>query len=176
MDKGKRVAGAVTVLAIAIAAGMPATGSTAAGATKTGKITMNTEVTLNFPAPGNYRGKVKTTGRAKVKRVAKHNGTVASGKKLRKAKDEVAKTCRNLKSINLVTVHHLPKDGPKFLIGKEAPFTEGAPFEYHISGDEPPTGDDVRARSGKRTAVFEVGKHKWKAICPTATKTAAYPH
>ena len=144
---------------------------------RAGLMVVPKKITLQFPSPGRYEGKVKVV-RVKGKRVATTKTGARAGKKAkRNAKKKGKQRClvRNLLEENVDVIH---LSTPPFLIGFDKPVTSTGPAtggRYGVSGNEPPTGDFVRAQHPSGNFRVRTGKFRWEVRCKGAKRTRPYP-
>jgi len=141
----------------------------AAGAAKTGQIVAAKFIFLKFPSPGVYTGTLKV-GKPMVKRNAV-SGRPAGPRVRQKAKRMAASFCKEAVRKFPVEVDHLSK--PLFQIGDDLVDRR---FKYRVEGEEPPTGDPVRARQLAGFDVIKVKRWRWKINCRGDKTIKSYPY
>lgn len=154
---------------------MASAAPTAASA-RDGLIVVRERITLTFPVPGVYKGKVLLL-EAKIKRAATRGKSKANTPKDKdRARATALNACRETISKRQVTVLHLSK--PPFRIGVDMPRENGG--YYRVSGPQPPKGDPVKAFQSAtsrrvRTANARL-RYRWRVKCQGAQVTKPYPY
>jgi len=165
------------VISVAMAAGLVATlVAPNQAAARDGRIVVREKITLNFPSPGVYRGKVFNL-EAKVKQIAtRARFKAASAKEKKRARGAALGACKRTISERQVTVLHLSK--PPFRIGVDAPTKYIG--TYLVSGPQPPKGDPVKGfQSGTSKQVRSgtpAARYRWRVQCMGAQVTKPYPY
>ena len=141
----------------------------AAGAAQTGQIVVAKFIFLKFPSPGVYTGTLKL-GKPKVKRNAA-SGRPAGPRVRQKARHMAGSFCKTVVRKFPVEVDHL--SNPLFQIGEDLVDRR---FKYRVEGEEPPTGDPVRARQLAGFDVIKVKRWRWRIKCRGDKTIKPYPY
>jgi hypothetical protein len=166
-----RLVATAAAVAVGLVAASVAPGE--AFARQDGIIVVQQTLTLNFPAPGLYKGEVDLK-KPKLKRNAKRGRRHAPKADRSFAKFAARKFCRNNIWDTPVRVLHLSK--PPFPIGADTPTVLQS---YSVAGAQPPTGELVKAfqlGASKRSWVGKSpNRYRWRIRCKGAQVTKPYP-
>lgn len=156
--------------------------ASAAGAeSRTGRIGVRAQITLQFPNPGEYAGAVKHPRATMRKNAISRHGPASRRQRarvLRKAPRKCAREraesgVRDGHRGGLVRVFHLSR--PRFLIGETELVQRDSLNPYTVFGPEPPTGDRVRSITGSQLTRVRDIFHRWEVVCKGARVTRPYP-
>ena len=138
-----------------------------------GLVVVPKKITLHFPQPGMYAGRVSIRSESKVK--VKRNATRKKSKAGRRDRRAAIRSARMYCKMHLrdmpARVLHLSK--PPFLIGTAKPRKTGF---YSVSGPAPPTGDPVRAHQWSLSKKIKTDLYSWRVRCMGAGITKPYPY